>query len=72
MCAFTDLTIKRGFSYWQVIYPPSDSNVIILGLANSPNASAKEIFGNEYDKERVLGKDFSSIEPFIRLCGMRR
>jgi len=72
MCAYTDLAINRGFSHWIVVYPPENSDVLVLGLSNSSSASIKELLGKDYVKERVLGETVMPVEKLFPLCGMRR
>lgn len=72
MCAYTDLALKRGFSHWFVVYPPENNDVLVVGFSNSPNASPKELLGNDFNKERVLGETFIPVEKFTPMCGMRR
>lgn len=69
MCAYTDLAIKRGFSYWFVSYPAGKSEVLVVGLTNSKSASAKEVLGNDFT-EHTLGKDEPiPVEKLAPLCG---
>lgn len=72
MCAYTDLTMKRGFTHWTVMYPAEGSEVVVIGFSNSPNASPKDLLGPEYVTERVVGKDMTPVESLIRFCGLRR
>lgn len=72
MCAYTDLAVKRGFSHWVVSYPPDNSEVLVVGLTNSPSASAKEVLGKDCSTEHTLGNEPMSIEKLFPLCGMRR
>ena len=72
MCAYTDLAIKRGFSNWVVVYPPENSEVLVVGFSNSPNASVKELLGKDFNKERALGESVMPVEKFLPMCGRRR
>jgi hypothetical protein len=72
MCAYTDLAVKRGFSHWVVVYPPENNEVLVLGLSNSPGASVKELLGNDFSKERVLGETVMPVEKLFPMCGMPR
>lgn len=72
MCAYTDLVFKRGFSHWALVYPPENSDVVVIGLSNTPNISVKELLGNDFDNERVPSKIIMQAEKFSSLCGMRR
>lgn len=72
MCAYTDLAVKRGFSHWIVVYPPENSEVLVVGFANSPTASVKELLGEDFSKERTLGESVVPVEKFFPMCGMRR
>lgn len=72
MCAYTDLAVKRGFSHWIVVYPPDNSEVLVVGFSNSPNASVKELLGEDFNKERTLGESVVPVEKFFPMCGMRR
>ena len=62
MCAYTDLAVKRGFSHWFVSYPPDNSEVLVVGLTNSPSASAKEVLGKDYSPEHTLGHEPMPVE----------
>lgn len=72
MCAYTDLAVKRGFSHWVVAYPPENSEVLVVGFSNSPNASVKELLGEDFSKERTLGESVVPVEKVFPMCGMRR
>lgn len=72
MCAYTDLAVKRGFSYWFVSYPPDNSEVLVVGLTNSPSASAKEVLDKDYSTEQILGNEPMPVEKMFPMCGMRR
>lgn len=72
MCAYTDLAVKRGFSHWIVVYPPENDEVLVVGLSNSLNTSVKELLGNDFNKERVLGEEVMPVEKLFPMCGVRR
>lgn len=72
MCAYTDLSVKRGFSHWFVSYPPGDSEVLVVGFTNSPSASAKEVLGKDYSAEHTLDNEPMPVEEMFPMCGMRR
>jgi hypothetical protein len=72
MCAYTDLALKRGFSHWIVVYPPENSEVLVVGFSNSPSASVKELLGEDFAKDRTLGESVVPVEKFFPMCGMRR
>lgn len=72
MCAYTDLVFKRGFSHWALVYPAENSEVVVIGLSNTPNISVKDLLGDDFDKERVPSKIIMQAEKFSSLCGMRR
>lgn len=72
MCAYTDLSIKRGFSHWAVMYPEEKKDVLVVGFSNSASTSPKELFGPEFDKERVLGDDMMPVAKLLAFCGMKR
>lgn len=72
MCAYTDLSIKRGFSHWAVMYPEERKDVLVVGFSNSASTSPKEIFGQEFDKVRLLGDDMMPVTKFLAFCGMKR
>lgn len=72
MCAYTDLAVKRGFSHWFVSYPPDNSEVLVVGLTNSPTASAKEVLDKDYSTEHTLGNEPIPVEKMFPMCGMRR
>lgn len=72
MCAYTDLALKRGFSHWAVVYPPANSDVLVVGLSNSAGASVQGLLGADYDKERIVGETLMPVEKLFSMCGMRR
>ncbi len=72
MCAYTDLVVKRDFSYWTVAYPPANSDVLVVGLTNSPIVTVQGLLGKDYNSERTLGDELMSVEHFFPMCGMRR
>jgi hypothetical protein len=72
MCAYTDLAVKRGFSHWFVSYPPGNSEILVVGLTNSPSASAKGVLGKDYSAEHTLDNEPMSVEQLFPMCGMRR
>lgn len=71
MCVYTDLTLKRGFSHFTVVYPPENSDVITLGFANSERAKPKQLLGKDYAPERMLGEaeEMMPVSTFSLLCG---
>ncbi len=72
MCAYTDLSIKRGFSHWAVMYPEEKNDVLVVGFSNSGSTSPRELFGPEFDKERVLGEEMMPVTKLLAFCGMKR
>lgn len=70
MCAYTDLTIKRGFTYWTVMYPKNHDDILLLGFSNTESTSPAQIFGKEYDSEASLDTSLYPIEPWKVFCGM--
>jgi hypothetical protein len=72
MCVYTDLAVKRGFSHWFVTYPPTDSEVLVVGLTNRPNATANEVLGTDYRAELTLSSQPMPVEKVFPMCGMRR
>ena len=72
MCAYTDLALRRGFSHWAVVYPPANSDVLVVGLSNSASASVQGLLGADYDKERIVGETLMPVEKLFSMCGMRR
>jgi hypothetical protein len=72
MCAYTNLAVKRGFSHWVVVYPAENSEVLVVGFSNSPNASVKELLGKDFNKERTLGESVMPVEKLFPMCGIRR
>jgi hypothetical protein len=72
MCAYTDLAIKRGFSYWSVMYPKQDNETLVVAFSNSPATSPKSLFAEEFNKDRVVGEQMFPVEKFVSPCGIRR
>lgn len=71
MCVYTDLAVKRGFSYWNVMYPTRDKEVLVVAFANA-ESSPRELFGHDFDGKRVLGEQMAPVAKFTRFCGLRR
>lgn len=71
MCVYTDLALKRGFSYRAVTYPPPGEDVIVVGLTNSPTVSPRELLGEDYN-EHTLGETTMPIEKTFPMCGFGR
>ncbi|KPN72581.1 hypothetical protein [Neisseria sp. 83E34] len=67
----TEITLKRGFSHFTVVYPPENSDVITLGFANSERAKPKQLLGKDYAPERMLGEaeEMMPVSTFSLLCG---
>jgi len=72
MCAYTDLTLKRGFSHWAVMYPAEPSEIVVVGFSNSLATLPKDTIGPEYVEKRMLGKGMTSVETFLTFCGLRK
>jgi len=72
MCAYTDLVVKRGFSYWTVVYPSANSDVLVVGLTNSTIVTVQGLLGKDYNSELALGDGLMSVEHFFPMCGMDR
>ena len=70
MCAYTDLAIKRGFSYWSVMYPTPDNETLVVAFTNSSEALPKDLFDAEFDKDRNIG--VGQVDKFVVICGMKR
>ncbi len=70
MCVYTDLAVIHGFANWIVSYPPDGSDVLVVGLSNSSDASAKEVLGKDYSVEHTLGDELVPVEKLFTLCGM--
>lgn len=72
MCAYTALAVERGFSYWFVVYPPKDSNRLVVGLTNDANASPEQVLGSDFSKERLVGEKPMPVERMAAFCGIKR
>ena len=72
MCAYTDLAVKRGFSHWVVVYPRPDSEVLVVGFANTSGMPVQGLLGTDYDKTRLVGEDLMPVEKMFAMCRMRR
>jgi hypothetical protein len=72
MCAYTDMALKRGFSHWVVVYPPADSETLVVGFSNSASTPIPALLGTDYNKERVMGETLMPVEKLFAMCGMRR
>ena len=72
MCAYTDIALKRGFTYWSVVYPEAGKDLIVIAFANTPTAQPEELLGPDFAADRILGKDMSPPAQFMGFCGMRK
>jgi hypothetical protein len=53
-----------------VVYPPENSEVLVVGFSNSLTASVKDLLGEDFIKERTLGESVVPAETFFPMCGM--
>lgn len=72
MCAYTALAVERGFGYWFVVYPPEGSTRLVVGLANSSSATAAQVLGPDFVKDRTIGDKPMPVERMAGLCGIKR
>ena len=72
MCAYTDIALERGFSYWSVVYPEAEKDVLVIAFANTPVAQPAQLLGSDFAADRVLGKDMTPTAQFMAFCGLRR
>lgn len=72
MCAYTDMALKRGFSHWVVVYPPANSETLVVGFSNSASTPIPGLLGADYDKGRVMGETLMPVEKLFAMCGVRR
>jgi hypothetical protein len=70
MCAFTDLAMERGFSFWTVVYPPEHSSQtqLVVAFSNSENASPAEVLGSDFVADLTLGDKMTSVEVMEKFC----
>jgi len=68
MCAYTDLAVKRGFSYWASVYPKLGNNQVILVFPSSER-SDDPVFEtmNVAEDDRHI----SAVAVFARFCGIK-
>ena len=71
MCAYTHLAVKRGFSHWNAMYSESDTELIVVGFSDSASASPMEIFGPQFNKERLLGEAMIPTVKLLPLCEIK-
>lgn len=76
MCVYTDIAMRRGYSHWLVSYPPADSDVLVVGLTNSGDATAQEVLGSDYKAGLSLGacdgQKPMSVSKMGQACGFDR
>src|SRR4051812_19623855 len=53
MCAYTDLAVKRGFSYWAVAYPQPPSEDVLVGFPASETENLSQTFGPQFGGKGV-------------------
>lgn len=68
MCAFTDLTIKRGFGIWAVYYPDKIKDELLVVFPSTE--SQNDAIFNEMNLEASKALT-GSVETFAVMCGMR-
>lgn len=68
MCVYNELAVNRRFTHWTVAYPPEGSDILVVGLTNSPNLSSKELLGQDYSAERTLGAELDPVDKWSYLC----
>lgn len=68
MCAYTDLAIKRGFSYWTVLDPAEGSDLLVIGFSKSAGISPKDVLGPAYVSDRA-SDDMTPVASFMAFCG---
>ena len=72
MCAYTDIALKRGFSYWSVVYPEAEKDVLVIAFANTSTARPEQLLGSDFAADRILGTDMTATAQFMAFCGLRR
>ena len=72
MCAYTDIALKRGFSYWSVVYPEAEKDVLVIAFANTPTAQPAQLLGSDFAADRMLGTDMTPTAQFMAFCGLRK
>lgn len=68
MCAYTDLAIKRGFSYWASIYPEPGSDRVLLVFPASEQPDDPAFEGMEIQPDELL---VTAVGVFARFCGIQ-
>ena len=48
MCAYTALAMRRGFSYWSVVYPEGSSETLVVGFPETPTEDISKTLGSEF------------------------
>lgn len=72
MCRYAELAQARGFSHWNVVYPETGSEMLVLGFSNDAGATPEQVFGRAYNGQRVLAERMAPVDRFATLCGFRR
>jgi hypothetical protein len=72
MCACTALALQRGYSHWFVVYPPAGSEQLVVGLAQSDAADAREVLGSDYVRERLVRESAMPVALMAGFCGLKR
>jgi len=68
MCVYTELAIKRGFSHWNAMYLEYDNDLLVVGFSDSASTSPQEMFGPQFNKERLLGEAMIPTTKLLPLC----
>jgi hypothetical protein len=68
MCAFTDLTFRRGFQVWVVGHPAPDDDHVTLGFLKSEAEDARTALGEQFTTENSLK---ANARVLNRMCGIK-
>ncbi|PKN96206.1 MAG: hypothetical protein CVU43_21900 [Chloroflexi bacterium HGW-Chloroflexi-5] len=66
MCVYTDLTQKRGFEYWAVVYPDLSNEDLMVGFPNSKNEDIARTIAPEFGTKNAL--PIMPVEKMIYFC----
>lgn len=69
-CTYADLAMKRGYTYFSVVYPDTGSETVTIGLSNTPTDTPKQLLGNDYAAQRMPDKELVSTDSFAVMCSI--
>jgi hypothetical protein len=53
------------------MYPEDDKDILVVAFSNSASTAPKELFGADFNKERVVGDGMMPVTQQLAFCGMK-